>query len=210
MPDNFTRIPIEEQERILEACITEFAQHGFTQASTNAIIQRAGIPKGTLFYYFGSKKALYLHVIDRAVARYMELSAQAAGDPPGDLFERLLYFGQLRLRFAQREPMLYQLFFNAFINTPPEIRAELQARFAGYTQDSAQMLFANLDRSPFREGVVVEKVVEMVMMMMEGLYARYQAQWQQMEPKQTLESIEALTEEVRGYFEMMKKGVYKA
>ena len=66
MPDNFTRIPIEEQERILEACITEFAQNGFTQASTNAIIKRAGIPKGTLFYFFGSKKELYLYVIDQA------------------------------------------------------------------------------------------------------------------------------------------------
>ena len=213
MPDNFTRLPAAEQERILAACTAEFAQHGFTQASTNAIIKRAGIPKGTLFFYFGSKKDLYLYVIDQAVARYTAMFTQVAGEPPGDLFERLLYYGEVRLQFAMREPQLYQLFFNAFINTPAEIRAELQTRFGQYTAASMQMIFHGpgraLDRSPFWDGVSVEKVVEMVFMLMEGLFTRYQAQWQQQEPGEWLGSIEQLTGEVREYFEMIKKGVYR-
>jgi AcrR family transcriptional regulator len=209
MPDNFTRLPAQEQERILAACTAEFAQHGFSEASTNAIVRRAGIPKGTLFYFFGSKKELYLYVIDQAVARYAAMFRQVTGKPPGDLFERLLYFGQARLQFALREPLLYRLFFNAFIDTPAEIRAELQARFGGYTAASMQMILQDLDRAPFRAGVAVEKVLEMVFAMMEGLYARYQAQWQQMEPEQSLASIEQMTGQVREYFEMIKKGVYQ-
>jgi TetR/AcrR family transcriptional regulator len=208
MPDNFTRLPPEDQERILAACIAEFARHGFTQASTNAIIKQAGIPKGTLFYFFGSKKDLYLYVIDQAITRYTAMSKEFASDPPGDLFERLLYYGQVRMQFALREPLLYQLFFNAFINTPAEIRAELLNRYGDYTSASMQMIFHNLDRSPFRAGVPVEKVVEMVFLMLEGIYSRYQTQWQQMEPEQSLESIARLTAEVREYFEMLKKGVY--
>ncbi len=209
MPDKFTRLPVQEKERILAACIAEFAQHGFTQASTNAIIKRANIPKGTLFFYFGSKKDLYLYVIDQAVERYTAMYNQAAGDPPGDLFERLLYFGQVRMQFALREPQLYQLFFNAFINTPEEIQEELRARYAAYAAASMQLLLQGIDRTPFRVDAPVEKVVKMIYLLVEGVYTRYQAQWQRQQPEQILASIEQLTEEVRGYFELIKKGVYR-
>ncbi|RPJ40169.1 MAG: TetR/AcrR family transcriptional regulator, partial [Chloroflexi bacterium] len=173
MYENFTRLPQEEQERILGACIEEFAQHGFSQASTNAIIRKAGIPKGTLFLFSGSKKDLYLYVIDQAVTCYIQAFEQIASDPPADLFERLLYFGQARMQFAINEPLLYRLFFNAFTNTPDEIRAELQTRFAGYAKESMRRVYDGLDRTPFREGARVEQVVELVYLVLEGMYARY-------------------------------------
>ena len=209
MPDNFTRLPPEEQERILAACVAEFAEHGYRQASTNAIVRRAGIPKGTLFFYFGSKKELYLYVIDQAVARYTALSEQDAADPPDDLFERLLYFGQARMRFAIGQPHLYRLFFNAFVNAPEEIRAGLQNRFSDYAAVSMQRLFQGLDRSPFRADVPVERVVDLVFLVLEGIYNRYLSRWQGLGAEQSLEWVEQMTAEVRAYFELIKKGVYR-
>lgn len=209
MPDNFTRLPPEEQERILAACIAEFAEHGYRQASTNAIVKRAGIPKGTLFFYFGSKKELYLYVIDQAVARYTALFEKDAADPPADLFERLLYFGRSRMRFAISQPHLYRLFFNAFVNAPDEIRALLQSRFTDYASVSRQMLFEDLDLSPFRADAPVEQVVDLVFLVLEGIYNRYLTRWQGLGPEQSLEWVEQMTAEVRAYFELIKKGVYR-
>ncbi len=107
---NFERITAEEQARILDACIEEFAQHGYALASTNAIVKRAGIPKGTLFYYFGSKKDLYLYVLDHAVTRFVEAFDRLAGELPTDLFERLLHRGRTRMRFVIEHPRVYRLF----------------------------------------------------------------------------------------------------
>ncbi len=110
MYENFERIPSAERDRILNACIDEFAQKGYEQASTNAIVKQAGIPKGTLFFFFGNKKDLYLYVIDHAIRKYAEMAQQNWGELPSDLFDRLLYLGRERMKFAVSQPQLYRLF----------------------------------------------------------------------------------------------------
>lgn len=209
MYENFTRIPIEEQQRILNVCIEEFAQHGFANASTNAIVKKAHIPKGTLFFFFGSKKDLFLYVIDWAVAGYVSGFQQQAGELPSDLFERLLYIGRQRMQFAIQEPLLYQLLFSAFINLPPEIQTEMQSRFGGYAAASQQLVTQNLDRSRFREGVEIEKVVAMISLLMEGILSRALAEFRSSSSEQSLAIVDHLSKEVEQYFEMIKNGVYQ-
>jgi len=210
--ENFERIPAEEQQRILQACIQQFAQHGYQQASTNAIVKQASIPKGTLFFYFGSKKDLYLYVIDYAVERFVEAmdrwAREAGGEAETDLFERLLARGRRRMRFAVQEPSLYRLFFNAFLHTPPEISAEIEGRFAGYAAESARRLYAGLDRSRFRPGVQVERVVTLVNLVLEGIFSRYVSQFRQENPEDALALVEEISREVKEYFDLLKHSVY--
>lgn len=206
---NFKRLPTAEQERILQACLEEFARHGYTLASTNAIVKRAGIPKGTLFYFFGSKKDLYLYVIDHAVARFAAAFAQLNVGQPSDLFERLLHRGAARMQFVIQEPLLYQIFYNAFINTPQDIQAEMKSRFAAYAQTSQGRLTDGLDTSKFREGIQPEKAIELVSLVLEGLFNRYLPTFQRSSPEESLRLVEVITAEARQYFEMLKKGLYK-
>ncbi len=51
-------------DRILQAAIAEFAEHGYTGARIDAIARRADANMRMLYHYFGSKKALYLHVLE--------------------------------------------------------------------------------------------------------------------------------------------------
>lgn len=51
---------------IAAAARTEFAAHGYAGARVDRIARRAGVNKQLLFYYFGSKKALYQNVVERA------------------------------------------------------------------------------------------------------------------------------------------------
>jgi TetR/AcrR family transcriptional regulator len=211
--ENFERTRAEEQERILQACIQQFAHHGYQGASTNAIVRQAGIPKGTLFFYFGNKKNLYLYVIDYAVKRYVEamdrMEAEREAQPPSDLFERLLARGRLRMRFAVQEPALYRLFFNAFLHTPPEISAEIEARYADYAAESARRLYNGLDCSRFRPDVQVEKAIALVDLVLEGVFSRYSPQFRQCGPEDALALVEELSWEAREYFELLKHGLYQ-
>jgi TetR/AcrR family transcriptional regulator len=209
MYENFERIPIEQQQRILQACLEEFALQGYEQASTNAIVGQAGIPKGTLFYFFGSKKHLYLYLIDYAVRRYVEQVNNSSQELPVDLFERLLARGRLRMQFAVHEPLLYRFFFNAFLHTPAEIQSEIAGRYVEYASTSRKLLFEGLDRSKFREDINIEQAIDLTNLVLEGFFSRYAGQISQGTPEQALAFVEQLSAQVQAYFDLLKRGLYR-
>lgn len=57
----------EKQAAILKSGIREFSQKPYTEVSTDTITANAGISKGLLFHYFGSKKKFYLRCISHAL-----------------------------------------------------------------------------------------------------------------------------------------------
>ncbi|MFB6262389.1 MAG: TetR/AcrR family transcriptional regulator [Bradymonadaceae bacterium] len=65
----FDNLNEEEQETILREAGEEFADKGYESASLNAIIEKAGISKGSLYYYFENKEDLFATVVERATAR---------------------------------------------------------------------------------------------------------------------------------------------
>ena len=209
MYENFEKIPAEDQQRILNACIAEFAQNGYQQASTNAIVKRAGIPKGTLFYFFGNKKDLYLYVVDHAIRQFTTRYTELAGEMPADLFERLLHRGRVKFQFAAEEPVLFQLFYDAFINSPEEIQDALRERAGGYAAASAGLLTEGLDLSKFREDVDVEKAVALIQLTLDGLMNKYLDAFKKMSPTEGLALVEKITAECREYFKLIQQGIYK-
>lgn len=59
----FEHLEKEKKKAIIDAASREFAEQGYTGASMNRIIGRAGISKGALYYYFNDKEDLFLTVI---------------------------------------------------------------------------------------------------------------------------------------------------
>jgi AcrR family transcriptional regulator len=55
----------ERREAVLEAALTEFGDHGFEGASTDAIARAAGISQPYLFRLFGTKKELFIVSVER-------------------------------------------------------------------------------------------------------------------------------------------------
>ena len=209
MYENFERIPQADKLCILNACIEEFAQKGYEKASTNAIVHKAGIPKGTLFFFFGNKKNLYLYVIDHAVTLYTQMALQSPAELPNDLFERLIFLGRERMKFAMNQPQLYKLFFNAFINAPEDIQNELRQRYSAYYTPSTQMLTTGLDHSRFKPDVDVNKVIELIYLILEGLLSKSVPILQKLQPAESLEMVDQLFVACDKYFTMIRQGVYR-
>ena len=55
---------LKERRRyeIIEAAIKVFGKHGFYQGKVGEIAKEAGIGKGTVYEYFGSKKEIFQHM----------------------------------------------------------------------------------------------------------------------------------------------------
>jgi TetR/AcrR family transcriptional regulator len=209
MYEKFERIPKEQQRLILEACLEEFARNGYAQASTNAIVRDAGIPKGTLFYFFGSKKQLYFYLIDYAVSRYVDLVNVRLEGLPSDLFERLLALGRLRMQFAIQEPLLYRFFFNAFLHTPEQLSTEMAVRYAEYVTSSRRLLHDGLESSKFRADIDIDQAIDLTSLVLEGIFSRYAQKLSQGTPEQGLVLVEQLTQQVQGYFKLLISGLYR-
>ena len=70
MNEKFFDLNSEKQDRMINASLHHFAVNGYKHASTDEIIKEAGISKGLLFHYFGSKQGLYEFLLDYSV-RYL-------------------------------------------------------------------------------------------------------------------------------------------
>lgn len=77
MNEKFFDLKKEKQDRMINAALKIFSMRGYQFASTDDIVKEAGISKGLLFHYFGSKSGLYSFIYDYSV-RFMSMELKAA------------------------------------------------------------------------------------------------------------------------------------
>jgi AcrR family transcriptional regulator len=59
--------PDERREQILACAIQLFGEHGYATVSTTELAKQAGVARGLINHYFGTKRDLYLEVVRRLV-----------------------------------------------------------------------------------------------------------------------------------------------
>ena len=70
------RDAVRTRADLLAVATTEFADHGFSGARVDEIAARTRTTKRMIYYYFGSKRGLYLAVLENAYAGIRVLEAQ--------------------------------------------------------------------------------------------------------------------------------------
>ncbi|MGO9464672.1 MAG: TetR/AcrR family transcriptional regulator [Isosphaeraceae bacterium] len=75
---------LARREEILETATLLFAEHGFSDAVTQALAERLGVGKGTIYRHFPSKRDLFLAAADRVMWKMQErIDANVAGTDDG-------------------------------------------------------------------------------------------------------------------------------
>lgn len=64
----FENLEPERQQRLLDSAAEEFAEKGYDEASLNQILDRSGMSKSSLYYYFDNKADLFTTLVERSVA----------------------------------------------------------------------------------------------------------------------------------------------
>ncbi|ROQ31397.1 TetR family transcriptional regulator [Streptomyces sp. PanSC19] len=81
------RAPVQQRSaerlaRILDACAVLLDETGYEQLSTRAVAARAGVPIGSVYRFFGNKRAMVAALAHRNLDRYAErVSERLAGTP---------------------------------------------------------------------------------------------------------------------------------
>ncbi len=122
----FAKLPIDKQERILDAAVDEFSRWGYEKASINRMVGRLGIAKGSIFQYFGSKKNLYFHIFEHAVGLVRRSLKRVKSETAGeDFFVRLAESLQDGIHFIRRHPRIYQIYLKMLFQEDFPFRVDL-------------------------------------------------------------------------------------
>lgn len=97
-PKKATRDPERTRQRILTVASDEFANKGYDGARVDEIVRRSKVSKNLIYYYFGSKEALFIAVLESAYINLREqqdalgLNAIAPEDAIRKLVTDLFYY----------------------------------------------------------------------------------------------------------------------
>jgi TetR/AcrR family transcriptional regulator len=209
MTERLEALPGDKRQRILQACLEEFSAHGYENASTNRIVQAAGISKGLLFHYFGSKKQLFLYVLDETIRHLMELMAQYTVDLSGDIFDQLGQYGMIKLRVGLEEPQMYRILYDVYLNLPAEIKEDLMARYGQILADQRKSFLLTMDASKLRDGVTVEMAANLIIDFLDGYYQRNIDTYKTKSPEEILDSMDEMKTDIMGYLQIIRRGLYR-
>jgi len=96
------------EAEILDAATSLFAELGYNDADTQALVEKLGVGKGTLYRYFPSKRELFLAAVDRVMRRMTaRIDAGVAGIE--DPLERIASAIRAYLDFFAANPEYVEL-----------------------------------------------------------------------------------------------------
>ena len=106
------RLDDAKRTRLMEAAIEEFAERGIESASYNKIIERSGLSKGTVYYYFDNKDSLLLTVLDEICERFRRaIGDLALPETKEGYWETALEYHGRAIRFFLENPLLWRVLF---------------------------------------------------------------------------------------------------
>ncbi len=165
----FAELPEDKQKRILNAAYAEFGMHGYKNASTNRMVQAAGISKGTLFYYFNSKNELFNDLVDRALdSTVAHFGALLAANEP-DYFDRLLCIAKLKLEYQRENGEVLRFMGMVFVmKDRSHLRPEVRKKYDDIVNDARKKVARQENLSAFRTDVDPVMMRRMVGWIIEG------------------------------------------
>ena len=194
-----SKIDPQKKDRILNSAFLEFGRSGFEKASTNTIVENAGISKGLLFHYFGSKQALYESLKEFAVGYVMDLLEEGIDWSQSDLFLRVQQITALKLKAMEKYPHIYDFLKTAMEDIPVE---EIKDQDSGRMRTLIGRAYReNVDYSLFRPDVEISKAIEMIQWTVEGAALKLM--------KGKNQDMVQIMEEFQTYMELLRKLLYQ-
>lgn len=211
MGEAFKALNKEKQKRILDAAFQEFTESSYDQASTNRIAKRAGIGKGTLFYYFKNKENLFHVLVEEAFRIANDYYLSKIDYSITDFFERLRQTSELKWDVYLKQPYAFSFLTQIFMHLEdyrlPDTLIK-KHKMAEEIWDS--ILTRNIDFSRFRDEIPQETASKFIRWTMEGYRIELEQRFKSQEHFVfTNDLMGSYYDEFYAYLEALKKIYYK-
>jgi len=130
-----TRIQRKNTATILEAALEVFSAHGFRGATVDQIADAAGLSKPNLLYYFPSKEAIHVALLDGLMETW--LNPLHAMREDGDPLQEILGYVRRKLEMSRNFPRESRLFANEIVQGAPRIGPALSGELKTLVDEKA-------------------------------------------------------------------------
>ncbi|MDR2547461.1 MAG: TetR/AcrR family transcriptional regulator [Lachnospiraceae bacterium] len=199
--ENFYSLRAEKQEHIINAALTVFGKNGYKKASIADIAGLAGIAKGMVMYYFGSKKNLYLYLVELS-GKVMTEELEKGLDPEvTDFFDKIRMMSDIKMLIMKRYPALMTFLANVYYETDAEVADEVKSFMAEGLKTREKMVLIATDTSRLKEDINPQLLDKFLVWTGEGMGTTILKD-------STMETIDEHMQDFYKVLELMKKYFY--
>ena len=203
----FFTLNTEKRQNIFTAGISEFADCGYENSSTNRIVKKAGISKGSLFKYFPTKEDFYFFVLDEITAELISSLEEKINTLSPDLFQRIIEYSVLEFSWYILYPEKSKMIVRAFTKSDTDIYRKTVLKYGNREQEIYYWFLQDIDTTQFRWGR--HKTLDVVKWFLKGFNDDFLTKIQ----KQAYADFKMIEKEyvkdLSEYIEILKAGIVK-
>lgn len=202
MDASFFKERAEGQEHIINAGLEVFSKMGYKKASVADIAAKAGLAKGMITYYFGSKKNLYAYLLELSIQTIGTEVETHVDAQVTDYFEKIKMLSQVKLSVMAKYPALNFFLISIYSEKDPDV-AELIQSFKDMGLEKRQAhLMSNIDLSKFKNPEDLAYLNRLIKWTSQGLVEDVSASGD-------MDTVATYTQEFFHYLDMLKQYFYQ-
>ncbi len=209
MDYNLSNIDSDKRDRIVNAAIEEFSKYPYDMASTNNIVKNAGISKGLLFHYFGSKQELYNKLTGFVFNKlYNEITSEIDWDE-NDILERIKRLVITKMKIGKKYPGMFDFIIKVISNRNASRLKDVIDFYSEFGVDfqkvMADIYTKNVDYSLFKKPEDIQKNINIVQWTLE----KYSEEKLLKLNQTTIIDYDKIIVEIDEYLDILKNTFYK-
>lgn len=200
--EKFSSLPVEKQNIIIDAALVCFGTNGYKKASVSDIAIAAGVSKALVFHYFGTKKSLYLYLINLCTHIFMNEINEKFDNAVTDFFDRIKLAAGIEISVMKKHPAILSFLDSAYFENDDEVKSDIKAILADSEGENLRnkVAFEGIDASKFKDDIDPKLVMKMLTLLTDGYLCKM--------PKTGID-LDALCEEFDEYIDLFKRNFYK-
>lgn len=173
--EKFLCLPIEKQNKIIDAALLSFGTNGYKKASINDIAKEAGISKAMVFHYFGTKKELYFYLLNLCANILMNEVNESFDLTVTDFFDRIKMSTDIEVLAMKKHPGILSFLNSVYLEKDNEVIADINVALMQGEGFRSKIAFDGMDTSKFKEGIDPNLILKMLAWLADGFVNRIKA-----------------------------------
>ncbi len=194
----------DKRQRIIVAAMQEFMK-GYRNAKTDRIVKCAGISKGLLFHYFGTKKELFFFLFQYSV-HIIGGEYKAAYFESRDFLDNIWQLSLLARKLVKKHPLVYGFLASSYFSIQEVFPGELH-NFQNPVEELKKKLLERADRSLIRDDLDPEKALRTILWTVDGYSAELAHLGRKLAEYEP--HYDRIEKELGDYLELLRKVLYK-
>jgi TetR/AcrR family transcriptional regulator len=199
--EKFLTLPIEKQNMIIDAALKTFGANGYKKASISDIAAAAGISKAMVFHYFGTKKALYLYLINLCGTIIMNEVNEKFDNSITDFFDRIKMSSSIEVSVMKRYAAIPSFLANVYFEKDEEVKDDIKAALDSGEDFRNKIAFDGVDTSRFKDGVDLKLLMKMLYWIADGFTKQLSSESEI--------HFDTMMDEFNECLDMLKSNLYK-